>query len=55
MRYYEPELARLQRTGVAVIDPNDKIFETAEKPKEPKSNWAIPPSFISLRKNVLKI
>ena len=52
MRYYEPELARLQCTGVAVIDSNDKILEMAEKPIEPKSNWAIPP-FIYLRKNVL--
>ena len=33
MRYYEPELARLQRTGVAVIDPNGKILEMSEKPK----------------------
>ena len=46
MRYYESELARLQRTGVAVIDSDDKIIEMAEKPKEPKSNWAIPPFYI---------
>jgi len=46
MRHYEPELVRLQRTGVAVIDSNDKILEMAEKPKEPKSNWAIPPFYI---------
>lgn len=46
MRYYEPELARLQRTGVAVIDSNDKILEMAKKPKGPKSNWAIPPFYI---------
>lgn len=31
MRYYESELTRLQRTGVAVIDSNDKILEMAEK------------------------
>jgi len=53
MRYYEPELARLQRTGVAVIDSNDKILEMAEKPKEPKSNWAIPPFYI-FKKECLK-
>ncbi len=46
MRYYESELARLQRTGVAVIDSNDKILEMAEKPKQPNSNWAIPPFYI---------
>ncbi len=53
MRYYEPELARLQRTGVAVIDSNDKILEMHEKPKEPKSNWAIPPFYI-FKKECLK-
>lgn len=46
MRYYEPELKRLQRTGVAVIDSNDKIIDMAEKPQDPKSNWAIPPFYI---------
>lgn len=46
MRYYESELKRLQRTGVAVIDSNDKIIEMVEKPENPKSNWAIPPFYI---------
>ena len=53
MRHYEPELARLQRTGVAVIDSNDKVLEMSEKPKEPKSNWAIPPFYI-FKKECLK-
>ena len=46
MRYSESALTRLQRTGVAVIDDNVKILEMAEKPKEPKSNWAIPPFYV---------
>ena len=46
MRYYECELSRLQRTGVAVIDENERIIEMVEKPKTPKSNWAIPPFYI---------
>ncbi len=46
MRYYEKDLVRLQRTGVAVIDSSDKIIDMEEKPKEPKSNWAIPPFYI---------
>ena len=53
MRFYESELARLQRTDVAVIDSNDKILEMDEKPKEPKSNWAIPPFYI-FKKECLK-
>ncbi len=46
MRYYENELPRLQRTGVAKIDKNDLIISMEEKPKDPKSNWAIPPFYI---------
>lgn len=53
MRYYEGELPRLQRTGVAVIDDSEKIVSMEEKPKEPKSNWAIPPFYI-FRKECLK-
>ena len=53
MRYYEPELARLQRTGVLVIDGNDKVLEMAEKPLEPKTNWANPPFYI-FKKECLK-
>ncbi len=52
MRYYEPELERLQRTGVLVIDENDKVLEMAEKPIEPKTNWANPPFYI-FKKEIL--
>lgn len=53
MRYYEEDITRLQRTGVAVIDKNEMIVEMTEKPKEPKSNWAIPPFYI-FKKEFLK-
>lgn len=46
MRYFEKELYRLQKTGVAVIDSNEMIINMTEKPIEPKSNWAIPPFYI---------
>ena len=45
MRYYEPLLQKLQKTGVAEVDENDKIIKLTEKPKEPKSNWACPPFY----------
>ncbi len=53
MRYYESEIERLKRTGVAIIDSNDKILEMKEKPSDPKSNWAIPPFYI-FKKEYLK-
>ena len=45
MRYYEPSMQKLQKTGVAEIDENDQILRLTEKPKEPKSNWACPPFY----------
>ena len=44
-RYYEPTLAKLQKTAVMVVDETDKILTLDEKPKEPKSNWACPPFY----------
>ena len=46
MRHYEPSLAALQRTGVATIDSSDKVLLMEEKPREPKSNWAVPPFYV---------
>ena len=45
MRYYEPLTQKLQKSGVAEIDSNDKILRLTEKPSEPKSNWACPPFY----------
>lgn len=46
MRHCEGELPRLQRTGVITIDEHDRVLSMEEKPKEPKSNWAVPPFYI---------
>jgi glucose-1-phosphate thymidylyltransferase len=46
MRYYESEISKLQKTGVATIDTNSKIVKMQEKPLNPESNWAIPPFYI---------
>ena len=46
MRYWEPDVNKLHKTGVAVVDENDRILEMEEKPAEPKSNWCTPPFYI---------
>ena len=46
MRYYEPSVEKLHKTGVAVVDGNDRILEMEEKPAEPKSHWCTPPFYI---------
>jgi glucose-1-phosphate thymidylyltransferase len=45
MRHYQPELSRLRRTGVCVIDDCDLILSMEEKPQNPQSNWAVPPFY----------
>ena len=46
MCHNEPELKRLQRTGVIAVDGDMKVLEMQEKPDKPVSNWAVPPFYI---------
>lgn len=46
MRYWEESEAKLHKTGVAVVDDEDKIIDMEEKPAEPKSHWCTPPFYI---------
>ena len=52
MCHHEPELRKLQRTGVIAVDGNMKVLEMQEKPAEPVSNWAVPPFYIYSRKDL---
>ncbi|MBQ7368842.1 MAG: nucleotidyltransferase family protein [Clostridia bacterium] len=45
MRYYEPDVKKLQKSGVVTVDETDKITGMEEKPQTPKSNWACPPFY----------
>lgn len=46
MYYHEPELKKLQRTGVIDIDTNHLVLMMQEKPEKPVSEWAVPPFYI---------
>lgn len=46
MCHHEPELKRLQRTGVIAVDSDMRVLEMQEKPEVPVSNWAVPPFYI---------
>ena len=46
MCHNEPELKKLQRTGVIAVDQNMKVLEMQEKPEKPVSHWAVPPFYI---------
>ncbi len=48
----QKETAKLQRTGVVVLDEDNKVINMEEKPLEPKSTWAVPPFYIYLKKDL---
>lgn len=52
MCHEQKELAKLQRTGVVVLDENNKVLNMEEKPQEPKSTWAVPPFYIYMKKDL---
>lgn len=54
MRYFEPEEARLHKSGVVTIDEDDKVLKMVEKPAEPESHWCCPP-FYYYTKNDAKL
>ena len=51
MRYYEPDAARLRKSGVARVDENDRVLSLEEKPAEPKSHWCTPPFYFFTRED----
>ena len=52
MCHHEPELYKLQRTGVIAVDDDMKVLEMQEKPEHPGSNWAVPPFYIYKRNDL---
>lgn len=52
MCHEQKEMAKLQRTGVVVLDENNKVLNMEEKPQAPKSTWAVPPFYIYRKENI---
>jgi glucose-1-phosphate thymidylyltransferase len=44
--YPQPDVERLRKTGVAVLDEHSRLIYFQEKPRDPKSHWAIPCLYI---------
>ena len=45
MRYYEPDVQRLKKSGVVRFDSGDLVQEMTEKSPEPATNWCCPPFY----------
>ena len=52
MRHRETDKARLSKTGVVTIDQSDLVLSMEEKPKEPKSEWAVPPFYYYVKEDL---
>lgn len=46
MCHEQPSIEKLQRTGVVVLDEDNRVLNMEEKPQVPKSHWAVPPFYI---------
>ena len=55
MRYYESETARLRKSGVSIIDEQERLLSLEEKTAEPKSNWCTPPFYFYTKEDVRAI
>ena len=52
MRYYEPDEARLHKSGIVEVDGDGLILSMEEKPAQPRSHWCCPPFYIYKRSDV---
>ena len=52
MCHHEPELYKLQRTGVIEVDEDFKVLQMQEKPQVPVSHWAVPPFYLYAKQDL---
>ena len=55
MRYYEPSVRRLRKSGVVQIDRSGRVLSMEEKPAEPKSHWCCPPFYFYKREDLARL
>ena len=51
MRYFEPETAKLRKSGIVTMDETDRVLRMDEKPAEPATNWCCPPFYYYTRED----
>lgn len=52
MCHEETSVAALQKTGVVSLDENNRVLLLEEKPRMPKSCWAVPPFYLYRREEL---
>ncbi len=51
MRYHEPNINKLKKSGVVSFDRTDKVIKMQEKPEVPESEWCCPPFYFYTRED----
>ena len=52
MCHRQPDIEKLRRTGVIEVDGDMRVLGMEEKPQNPKTQWAVPPFYIYLKKDL---
>ena len=52
MCHEQPDIEKLRRTGVIVVDDQMRVLNMEEKPEQPKSTWAVPPFYIYKKRDL---
>ena len=52
MCHEQPDVEKLRRTGVIVVNEQMRVLNMEEKPQQPKSHWAVPPFYIYRREDL---
>lgn len=45
LRYFEPDDARLHKSGIVEVSADDTVISMEEKPQNPRSHWCCPPFY----------
>lgn len=51
MRYFEPTIQKLMKSGVVTVDDNDLVHDMTEKPPKPATHWCCPPFYFYTRED----
>lgn len=55
MRYFEPSVQKLSKSGVLEIDDEDRVLSMEEKPVFPKAPWCCPPFYYYTRNDAKQV
>ena len=55
MRYYEPSVRRLRKSGVVKIARDGRVLSMEEKPAVPQSHWCCPPFYFYKKADLARL